>query len=55
MEDLTSTWPKHEDGTNKTVGEMTEEEREAVMSAARARYWQTRNAIAASIAKRTKG
>lgn len=29
-----STWPTHPDGTNKTVGEMTKEERREVMRAA---------------------
>lgn len=29
-----STWPKHEDGTNKRVGEMTPDEMRAVFKAA---------------------
>ena len=29
-----STWPTHEDGTNKRVGEMTPEEKRAVFKAA---------------------
>jgi len=27
-------WPQHEDGTNKTIGEMTEEERRPLLRAA---------------------
>lgn len=38
-------WPKHPDGSNKTIGEMTSDEREAVMAAARAR-WEARKEIA---------
>lgn len=30
-------WPKHENGENKAVGEMTEEERHRVMDAAKDR------------------
>lgn len=29
-----SEWPKHEDGTNKTIGEMTEDERRPLIRAA---------------------
>lgn len=32
--DESSAWPKHEDGTNKRVGDMTPEEQRAVFKAA---------------------
>lgn len=39
-----STWPTHPDGTNKTIGEMTADERAAVMAAAALRFKTNRNA-----------
>lgn len=35
---MSDNWPKHEDGTNKMVGDMTAEERSKVLQAAAARY-----------------
>ena len=40
-----SDWPKHEDGSNKTVGEMTKAERDAVMAANKIR-WEAKRAAA---------
>lgn len=33
-----STWPTHEDGTNKRIGDMTADEKRAVMAAAKKRF-----------------
>jgi hypothetical protein len=33
-----STWPTHPNGENKTVGEMTADERKSVMAAAKKRF-----------------
>lgn len=35
-------WPTHSDGMNKTVAEMTPEERAAVMAAAKQRFYASR-------------
>lgn len=40
----TSTWPQHPDGTNKRVGEMTADERSAVISASWGRFEASRGA-----------
>jgi hypothetical protein len=35
---MSDNWPKHEDGTNKMIGDMEPEERREVLQAAAARY-----------------
>ena len=35
-------WPKHENGINKSIGEMTDEERIPILKAAAARYLEKR-------------
>lgn len=42
MNTANDNWPKRPDGSNKTVGEMTADERRAVMSAARERFLASR-------------
>lgn len=43
-------WPKHPNGENKTVGEMTEEERRAVFKAAAERFAARNEPIKAAMA-----
>lgn len=38
MTDSPDNWPKHPDGTNMTVGEMSEEDRRRIMREAAERY-----------------
>lgn len=43
-----STWPTREDGTNKTVGEMTPEEKRGVFLATAERFAERGDAFAAA-------
>jgi hypothetical protein len=42
---MSTEWPKHEDGTNKTVGEMTLEERRVVFLSAADRFAERGDSI----------
>jgi hypothetical protein len=45
---MSTEWPKHEDGTNKTVGEMTAEEKRAVFLSVADQYAERGDAFAAA-------
>jgi hypothetical protein len=49
---MTATWPTHADGTNKTVGEMTPEERRDVFLSAAKRYAEQGNEFGAATFRR---
>lgn len=49
---MTATWPTHPDGTNKTVGEMTPEERRDVFLSAAARFAERGDQLAAATLRR---
>lgn len=42
---MTATWPAHADGTNKTVGEMTPEEKRVVFLSAAERFAERGDSI----------
>jgi hypothetical protein len=42
---MTATWPTHADGTNKTVGEMTPEEKRVVFLSAAERFAERGDSI----------
>ena len=42
-------WPTHPDGTNMTIGEMSKEDRERILTAAKARWIARRDAISPKV------
>ena len=49
---MSTEWPKHEDGTNKTVGEMTPDEKRAVFLLAAERFAERGDSIGARTFRR---